>query len=101
MNCLREIDMIDPIFGECSQLVDAASSDESKARLRQQTDDAVAAGVFGIPTMLGGDGLFWGYDDLHFLELFLAGKDPLDSSQASKWQAGVVVPSAVRRRFRT
>ena len=45
-----------------------ASSDSSKKRLRDATDEAVAAGVFGAPTLVvhGQEGplLFWGNDRL-------------------------------------
>jgi 2-hydroxychromene-2-carboxylate isomerase len=81
------------------ELVARAAEPESKARLRRQTDDAIAAGVFGVPTMQVGSELFWGYDDLPYLELFLAGKDPLDPSEAAKWERKAR-PSAMRRRFR-
>ena len=80
-------------------LVEAAQQPEAKARLRAQTDAAIAAGVFGVPTMIVEDELFWGYDDWPYLELFLAGKDPLDPREAQRW-FGSVRPSAVRRRFR-
>jgi len=80
-------------------LVEAAQQPEAKARLRAQTDSAIAAGVFGVPTMVVEDELFWGYDDWPFLELFLAGKDPLDPRESQRW-FGSVRPSAVRRRFR-
>ena len=43
----------------------------------RQTDDAIARGVFGVPTMEVDGEIFWGYDDLPYLELFLAGEDPL------------------------
>ena len=81
-------------------LVEAAQLPEAKARLRAQTDAAIAAGVFGVPSMLVEKELFWGYDDWPFLELFLAGKDPLDPSEAAEWLA-TVRPSAVRRRPRS
>ena len=80
-------------------LVRQAREPESKARLRQQTDDAIAAGVFGVPTMGVGDSLFWGYDDLPHLELYLDGNDPLDPRELEKWMRPPS-PSAVRRRFR-
>jgi 2-hydroxychromene-2-carboxylate isomerase len=80
-------------------LVARASEPEAKARVRQQTDDAIAAGVFGVPTMIVGDQLFWGYDDFPYLELYLAGKDPLDPKQLAKW-SGQVTASARRRQFR-
>jgi 2-hydroxychromene-2-carboxylate isomerase len=80
-------------------LVAEAQRPESKARLRRQTDDAIARGVFGVPSMEVGDELFWGYDDFPYLELFLAGKDPLDAVEWRK-RPDAPRPSAVRRRFR-
>jgi hypothetical protein len=76
-----------------------AQRPETKERLRRQTDDAIAGGVFGVPSMEIGDELFWGYDDFPYLELFLAGKDPLDASEWQKWFRAPQ-PSAVRKRPR-
>lgn len=43
--------------------VDALTSDpEVKNRLRENTEAAVHAGVFGVPTLFTGNELFWGYD---------------------------------------
>jgi len=43
----------------------AAQSDGNKSRLRQQTEQAQRAGVFGAPTFITADGeLFWGNDRL-------------------------------------
>jgi hypothetical protein len=39
--------------------------------------------------------LFWGYDDFPYLELVLAGKDPVKSGEFERW-AGVT-PSARRK----
>jgi len=78
-------------------LVARAQQPEAKARLRAQTDDAIAAGVFGVPSMALGDEIFWGYDDLPYLELVLAGKDPLDPKELGKW-GGAQRPSAMRRK---
>jgi 2-hydroxychromene-2-carboxylate isomerase len=47
---------------------------EIKERLRANTEEAVARGAFGAPTMLVGDQLFWGNDRLHFVEAALRGK---------------------------
>jgi hypothetical protein len=65
-----------------------------------QTDEAITKGVFGVPSMMVGDELFWGYDDFPYLELFLAGKDPLAAADPQKWNRPVRA-SSVRRRFRT
>ena len=38
------------------------ASAEVKDALRRNTDDAIARGVFGVPTLAVGDELFWGVD---------------------------------------
>lgn len=58
-------------------LVDRAAEPEVKRLLRSQTEQAIGRGVFGIPTMIVDDELFWGVDQLPFLERYLAGSDPL------------------------
>ncbi len=80
-------------------LVADATRPETKERLRRQTDDAIARGVFGVPTMEVGDELFWGYDDFPQLEMVLAGEDPL----AGSWLTGqfpTARPSAMRKQVR-
>jgi 2-hydroxychromene-2-carboxylate isomerase len=62
---------------DAAQLMAQAQSEEVKARLRENTEAAIAAGVFGVPGMLTGGELFWGYDDLPHLDNFLRGTDPL------------------------
>lgn len=81
-------------------LVADAQTAEAKARLRRQTDDAIARGVFGVPSMEVGGELFWGYDDFPQLERFLADRDPLDPREAARW-TGAPRPSAVRRGARS
>jgi 2-hydroxychromene-2-carboxylate isomerase len=44
-----------------------------KARLRENTDEAIRRGAFGAPAMFVGDQLFWGNDRLHFVEEALSG----------------------------
>jgi 2-hydroxychromene-2-carboxylate isomerase len=78
-------------------IVAAAATPEVKARLRAQTDDAIARGVFGVPMMEANGELFWGYDDLPYLELFLAGDDPLGRTHWGKTSMEAPRPSAMRR----
>jgi 2-hydroxychromene-2-carboxylate isomerase len=47
---------------------------EVKNTLRKNTDDAVARGVFGVPTFEVDGELFWGADSIAFLQEFL--RDP-------------------------
>lgn len=82
------------------RLVADAQQTASKARLRARTDKAIEEGVFGVPAMIVGDELFWGYDDLPYLELLLAGRDPL-SSGGLEVPTGAPQASARRRRFRS
>jgi 2-hydroxychromene-2-carboxylate isomerase len=43
----------------------AAQSDDNKARLRSQTEEAQRHGIFGAPTFICADGeMFWGNDRL-------------------------------------
>jgi 2-hydroxychromene-2-carboxylate isomerase len=80
-------------------LVARAQEPEVKARLRRDTEQAIARGVFGVPTMEVDGELFWGYDDVPFLELCLTGKDPLPAD----WRGDRLQPltaSAHRRRVR-
>ncbi len=49
---------------DAGELERALADEEIKLALRQATDAAVAAGVFGVPTVIVGDQLFWGDDRL-------------------------------------
>jgi 2-hydroxychromene-2-carboxylate isomerase len=63
------LDTTDPVvldaLGRSFGIADAPdriASPEVKQRLRDNTDAAVARGVFGVPTIAVGDELFWGED---------------------------------------
>lgn len=68
-------------------LLERAQEAACKTRLRAQTDDAIAAGVFGVPTMAIGKEIFWGYDDLSFVERFLEGTDSIAGKNLEAWSA--------------
>jgi 2-hydroxychromene-2-carboxylate isomerase len=77
-------------------LVAGAAGEDAKARLRRQTDEAIARGTFGVPTLFVGDEMFWGYDSLPHLERFLRGELPGLSAHLQSWRD--LPASAVRRR---
>jgi 2-hydroxychromene-2-carboxylate isomerase len=58
-------------------IVRAAETDETKAALRAETDAAVRAGVFGVPTFVvtseRGAQVFWGQDRLEFVRKAIRG----------------------------
>jgi 2-hydroxychromene-2-carboxylate isomerase len=76
-------------------LVDGAAQPATKERLHALTDAAVERGVFGVPTVIAGGELFWGFDDFPNLDDFLAGDDPLAGYDWARWRA--VRPSVERR----
>ena len=54
------------------------SESEIKELLIDETAYAIEKGVFGVPTIIIDDNLFWGNDQMDHIELLLDGKDPLD-----------------------
>ena len=50
----------------------AVSDPAVKQRLRENTDWAIARGVFGVPTLVIGEELFWGHDAFQMALDYLA-----------------------------
>ena len=50
----------------------ATAAEEVKNRLRGNSEDAIAAGVFGVPTLRIGDQTFWGNDATPMIDAWLA-----------------------------
>jgi 2-hydroxychromene-2-carboxylate isomerase len=77
-------------------LVAAAAGDEAKQRLRRDTDEAIAAGAFGVPTIIADGELFWGFDSLANLEAFLRGDAAIDADVTAQWES---LPAAATRKL--
>jgi 2-hydroxychromene-2-carboxylate isomerase len=75
-------------------LVERASAPDANARLRRAMEEALAAGAFGVPTMLADGELFWGVDSLPLLEHVLQGDGAMSEEQLERWRR--VTPSAIR-----
>jgi 2-hydroxychromene-2-carboxylate isomerase len=56
---------------DAGALIARAQSDECKAKLRANTDEAIERGAFGVPTFFVGDKMFVGNDRLMFVEAAL------------------------------
>jgi 2-hydroxychromene-2-carboxylate isomerase len=78
-------------------VVQGAQGPEAKARLRAQTDAALAAGVFGVPTMIVGDELFWGTETLQDVEAHLRGEDPVQRAGAAALERWAAITASARR----
>ncbi len=67
-----------------------ADADERVARntvkrmLRTNTEEAVAAGVFGVPTIQAGQELFWGYDMTAMAAAYIADPEAFDDTEMQR-----------------
>jgi 2-hydroxychromene-2-carboxylate isomerase len=71
------------------------SSPQVKQRLIDATQNAITAGLFGVPTMAVDGKLFWGFDALPMLRAFLLGDAWFESGA---WQAAQALPSGISRK---
>ena len=70
--------------------------DPVKQALRRAGEQAIAAGVFGVPTVAVDGHLFWGLDGLPLLAAYLRGDDFF--APGGPWeQAGIAPPGVVRK----
>ncbi|MBL8304687.1 MAG: 2-hydroxychromene-2-carboxylate isomerase [Ideonella sp.] len=69
--------------------------DEVKRELRQATEAAVAAGLFGVPSLVSGGRVFWGFDALPMLADALRGGAWFDGPAWAR--EGAPRPGLVRR----
>lgn len=69
-----------------------------KDRVRLQTDEAIAAGAFGVPTTWVDGEIFWGseMDTMNHIESKILGPDPIDTAVYDRWKN--ISASAVRKR---
>lgn len=71
-------------------LVARAGAPDIKAALIAETEQALARGVFGVPSFFihaksqGRDELLWGQDRLADVETILAGRDPVDAADIAE-----------------
>lgn len=80
------------------QVADADSRIEDpavKEALRANTAEAIAAGVFGVPTVRAGDELFWGFDATDMVLDYLADPGMLQTPEMRRISD---LPVGVRRR---
>ena len=60
------------------ELYEKSFSKEAKAELKANIQESISFGVFGVPSFVAGNELFWGNDAIESLMDFLSGQDPLD-----------------------
>lgn len=70
-----------------SEWLARASEKTTKDALRAATEEALARGVFGVPTVAVEDALFWGVDSLEHLDYHLEHGESLDADELTRWLA--------------
>lgn len=65
-----------------------------KAQLRRNTENAIAAGVYGVPTMVVGEEVFWGFDLTDMLLEWLEDPALLESPEMQRL---ATMPAAAER----
>jgi 2-hydroxychromene-2-carboxylate isomerase len=56
------VEALSPLLGRLGLTPEAIAAEPVKRALRENTDAALALGVWGVPTLQVGDALFWGSD---------------------------------------
>lgn len=88
-------DDADRLAALTAQLAPARTAQDAsvKAQLQANTAEAIARGVFGVPTFEVDDKLFWGLDALPTLQAYLAG----DRWFEENWASAASVAQGVQR----
>ena len=73
------------------------SSDAVKAELKANTEDAIARGLFGVPSYEVDGKLFWGHDALPMLRAYLENNSWFSGAD---WDTAARIPSGITRNFR-
>ena len=79
-----------------AHLIEAAGSDETKEKLKEATAWAIDKGVFGVPSYVIGDEVFWGQDSVPHVAAHVRGEDPA-AGPLEAWRdmpVGVTRPGA-------
>jgi len=79
---------------DAGALIHGAGEADAKQRLRRQTEQALADGAFGVPTICIDGELFWGAHALRHLEMHLSGAFDLATDEVERWRT--LRPSAQR-----
>lgn len=74
-------DVLAELAARLGTSADALAAPEVKAALRANTEQAIAAGVFGVPTLALGKSLFWGNDAHAFAIAVLRDPALLDEAE--------------------
>jgi 2-hydroxychromene-2-carboxylate isomerase len=86
---------------DAGQWMARGSSPEAKECLRRNTEEAIARGAFGVPTLFVQGEMFFGFDAFPEIEAFVRGEDPVAQKREliERWAA--LPASATRPKAQT
>ncbi|NZA27267.1 2-hydroxychromene-2-carboxylate isomerase [Luteimonas sp. SJ-92] len=93
-NAGDSVEALAPVLERLQLRPEALAAPEVKAALHANTSAAVAAGVFGVPTLALGDDLFWGDDAHDFAMAALQDPELLDDPEMRRLAS---LPVGIRR----
>ncbi|MDH5824618.1 DsbA family protein [Luteimonas sp. RD2P54] len=88
------VEALTPVLERLELTPAALAAPEVKTALRANTDAAIAAGVFGVPTLALGENLFWGDDAHDFAMAALQDPELLDDPEMRRLAR---LPVGIRR----
>lgn len=98
-----EADLLDIISRaglDAHTLLEQAKTETASKTLSNNTNEAIDKGVFGIPSIIYKDDVYFGYDDMAYLGMALEQKDPADSEQSQRWMSTRHSASSMRKETR-
>lgn len=88
--------VLEPLGMDVAVTVAQANAQDNKQQLIDNTQSAIDKQVFGVPSLIVDDQLFWGVDDLQNLKLYLQAQDSVSDQELQSWLK--IRPSTVRKR---
>lgn len=67
------------------ELVEKMESKEARIDLKKNVEIAIGKNIFGVPSFVVDDEIFWGNDSIFYLKKYLQGEDPLDKKKYQKF----------------
>ena len=85
LSCLKTLaSILDQLGLDSKAMLQAIGTAEVKQLLIDSTNQGINRDLFGVPTFIIDDELFWGNDQLPHIELFLQDRDPLDRERVEQ-----------------
>jgi len=78
---------IDALLADLGLTVAQVSAQEVKDALRRNTEEAASRGVFGVPTLVIQNEIFWGADAVDFAKAFLEDASVLHNDEMRRLDA--------------